>query len=520
MNFFNHTAAFIIAFPLFAAFSVMLIEKVSKKLRDIFVFLVISLTMIFVFFLALDVLQNGIKVYVFGASSPWLTLPSGYKFPIRIIFEIDAMSVFMAITTSIISLVSLIYSFASMKNHLELGKYYASFLLLIVGIYGMIFTGDLFNFFVFLEISSVASCVLIAFRTDRKFSVDAAFKTMVVFSIGALLFLLGVAVLYSNYDALNIAYISSKISFTLLDKIALVLITVALLMKLGAFPLHFWLPNAYSEAPSAITIMLLVSSQAGLYALFRICLSLYGLKMNNETIGWIIILFGLLSMFIGVTMALVQKSIKRLMAYHSISQIGYMLLGVGVGIAVLGTPALHEYGINAMKGGIFHIINYALYKSLLFLIAGAIIYRTGIRNLDNLSGLAHKMKFTAIFFMIGAASITGLPPFNGFASKLLIYESVYRFNPVLSIISMLVSLLTLASFVKVFQSAFLGPKLKYSENLKEAPKPMLIAMLILSSIILLFSLLPNLILENLVEPAVNSLINKESYIEAVLDVNK
>ncbi|MEM2918133.1 MAG: proton-conducting transporter membrane subunit [Candidatus Altiarchaeota archaeon] len=515
MNILAHTPALIIAIQLLSAFSVSLVEKFSKKLRDAFVFFAITTTLILVLILSSDVLINETKVYVFGASSPQLTLPSGYKFPIRIIFEIDAMSIFMAIIIAIISFVSVVYSLRSMEKHIELGKYYCLLFLLTAAMFGMVFTADLFNFFVFLEISSVASCALIAFRIDRKFSSEAAFKTMVILSISALLFLLGIAILYSEYDALNIAYISSKISFSNLDKIALVLFSVSLLMKLGAIPLHFWLPDAYSQAPSAITILLVVNSQVGLYALFRICFALYGLKMNTALIGAIIIIFGLLSMFIGVTMALIQKSIKKLMAYHAISQTGYMLLSIGVGLSVLGTPAMEEYGITAMKGGIFHIINHALYKGLLFLTAGAIIYSTGMRNLDNLSGLAHKMKFTTIFFMIGAAAITGLPPFNGFASKLLIYESVYRYNPILSIVAMFVSLLTLASFVKVFQSAFLGPKLKFSDNLREVPKSMLIAMLILASLIILFGIFPNLILENLVEPAVNSLINKGAYIEAL-----
>jgi multicomponent Na+:H+ antiporter subunit D len=124
-----------------------------------------------------------------------------------------------------------------------------------------------------------------------------------------------------------------------------------------------------------------------------------------------------------------------------------MLLGVGVGLATLGNPAaLGSYGIVAMTGGIFHIMNHALYKGLLFLTAGALIYRTGTRDLNKMGGLGHNMKLTSIFYIIGALSIAGIPPFNGFSSKLLIYESVYQFNPILSIVAMIVSILTLASF--------------------------------------------------------------------------
>ncbi|MBC7240174.1 MAG: NADH:ubiquinone oxidoreductase, partial [Chloroflexi bacterium] len=189
--------------------------------------------------------------------------------------------------------------------------------------------------------------------------------------------------------------------------------------------------------------------------------------------------------------ALVQKEIKRLMAFHAISQTGYMLLGVGVGLAVLGNPLeLKDYGLMAMKGGIFHIINHAMYKGLLFLTAGAVFYRAGTRDLNKLGGLAHNMPWTTIYFIIGAAAIAGLPPFNGFASKLMIYESVYKFNPILSIMAMIVSVLTLASFVKIFQSAFLGPQLPEYKDLKEAPTSMLVGMGILAFVVIFFGLFP------------------------------
>jgi len=216
-------------------------------------------------------------------------------------------------------------------------------------------------------------------------------------------------------------------------------------------------------------------------------------------------------------MAIVQKDIKRLMAYHAVSQTGYMLLGVGVGLAVLSNPiAMKDYGITAMEGGIFHIMNHAMYKGLLFLTAGALFFRTGTRNLNKMGGLAHSMKYTTIFFIIGAAAIAGLPPFNGFASKILIYESVYKFNPLLSIIAMVVSILTLASFVKVFHSAFLGPKLPRFNDVQEVPQSMVISMAVLSCIIIFFGLFPDLIVKNLVHPAVMALVEQVKYTGTVL----
>jgi multicomponent Na+:H+ antiporter subunit D len=235
------------------------------------------------------------------------------------------------------------------------------------------------------------------------------------------------------------------------------------------------------------------------------------------TLGWIIIILGVLSMFIGVTMAIPQKDVKRLMAYHAISQTGYMLLGVGVGLAVIGNPAmLDTYGIIAMQGGIFHIINHAMYKGLLFLTAGAIFYRTGTRNLNELGGLGHSMKWTMIFFIIGALAIAGIPPFNGFASKLMIYESVFLFNPLLSIIAMVVSILTLASFVKVFHSVFMGPKLPRYSDVQEVPIPMLAGMALLALMVILFGIFPQQVVDILIAPAASALIDQGGYISSVL----
>jgi multicomponent Na+:H+ antiporter subunit D len=169
-----------------------------------------------------------------------------------------------------------------------------------------------------------------------------------------------------------------------------------------------------------------------------------------------------------------------------------------------------------MEGGIFHIINHAMYKGLLFLTAGAIFYQTGTRNLNKLGGLGHSMKWTMIFFVIGALAIAGIPPFNGFASKLMIYESVFLFNPVLSIIAMVVSILTLASFVKVFHSIFMGPKQADYEEVREVPAPMMVGMGILALMVLLFGLFPQQVVDILITPAATALADQSGYIAAVL----
>ena len=264
-------------------------------------------------------------------------------------------------------------------------------------------------------------------------------------------------------------------------------------------------------------IMLLAASQAAMYALFRTCFTLYGVALNLATVGWIVIVLGILSMFVGVTMALRQTDIKRLIAYNCICESGFMLLGVGVGLAVLNNVgALDAYGRTAISGGIFHMINHALFEGLLFLVAGAIFYRIGTRNLNEMGGLGHVMKFTAVLFLLGALASSGIPPFNGFASKILIYESVYQFNPVLTIIGILVSIITLAVFMKVFFSAFTGQALPKYKEVREVPKVMIASMVILAAVIIFFGLFPGLIRTWLTDPAANALINQGIYINGII----
>ncbi|MDD1678341.1 MAG: NADH:ubiquinone oxidoreductase [Methanomicrobiales archaeon] len=514
----HHTPALLVAVPLLGAFLTPIIGRISPIVRKIWVMGTMTLTSAIAVLLVYLVYTRGTFVYVFGALTPGLAIPpdSG-GIPIRIIFTVDPMGAFMDLIVAVVGFCVILYSLSGDEKRTGLHYFYTLFLLLITSVLGMVSTGDLFNFFVFIEISSLASAGLVAFSVEQGRAVEAGLKYFMISTMGGIFLLFAIGILYGQYNALNIAMIAERMQFTSLDKIALVLMVVALAMKCGAVPLHFWTPDAYSLAPSTITAMLVVVSQASLYGLFRFVFTLYNLTLNYVTIGWVIIILGVLSMVIGVTMAIPQKDVKRLMAYHAVSQTGYMLLGVGVGLAVLGNQAaLDTYGFIAIEGGLFHIINHALYKGLLFLTAGAIIYRIGTRDLNKMGGLGHSMKYTMIFFMIGALAIAGIPPFNGFASKLLIYESVYLFNPLLAIIAMVVSILTLASFVKVFHSIFMGPTLPEYSKVREAPPAMLIGMGILAVLIIAFGFFPQLVVDSLVAPAAHALINQGSYISAIL----
>lgn len=515
----SHLPALLVALPLLCGFLMPVIGRAGPRVRNGWVLLGGALTAITGLLLAIQVLRFGPVTYVFGAAHTTQTLAENpaAAFPIRIMFEIDALSALMIINTTLATLAVIIYSVAAEAKQSGLDMFYALFYLLIAGVYGMVATGDLFNFFVFLEITSLAGAALVAYRIDRGVAVEAGLKYALLSTLAALAVLTAIGILFGQYNALNIAALASRLQFTPLDKVALCLLIVPLAMKCGAVPMHFWTPDVYTTAPSSVTAFLVISSQASLYGLFRVLFSLYGAMLSWATFGWFLIILGVLSAFIGVTMAIPQKDVKRLMAYHAVSQTGYMLLAVGVGLAVLGNAsALAKFGRAAIAGGLFHIINYASCKGLLFLTAGAIFLRTGTRNLNRLGALGHAMPVTMVLFMIAALAIAGIPPFNGFASKLMIYQSVFHFSPLLAIVAMIVSILTLASFVKVFQALFMGPRRPEFANVREVPRPMLIGMSVLAAYIVIAGIFPQFFVTRMIAPAVNALLDRAGYIATIL----
>ena len=512
-----HSSILIIAVTLATAFLTPLVGIASKRARNTLIVLALAFVAFLVVALARDVMLNQIHVYTLGAAAPDLTIPGGAIVPVRIILEVDGLSAFMGIVIAIVSLVAVIYSMSALKTETGQNGFYTLLLLMAAGMFGMVFTGDLFNLFVFLEITSISGAALIAFRTKFADSQEGGFKYVVVSAVASLMILFAIGLLYSQYNLLNIGALAATMEYTMLDRIALVILMSAFVMKLGGVPLHMWLSDTYSVAPASIPALLIVASQASLYALLRTSFTLYGVTLDQSVAGWIIIIVGLLSMFVGVTMAIRQTDITRLIAYNCVCESGFMLVGLGVGLAVLADPgALDAFGTMAMNGAVFHMINHALFEGLLFLVAGAIFYRIGTRDLNQMCGLGHTMKLTAVLFLLGALASAGIPPFNGFASKILIYESVYQFNPILTMIGILVSILTLAVFMKVFFSAFTGASLPRYRDVREVPRPMVAAMIVLAAGIIFFGLFPGLVLDWIVQPATDALVNQGAYIDAIM----
>jgi multicomponent Na+:H+ antiporter subunit D len=509
----THAPILTIAVPLLGAFGAPLIAKLGREVRMVFAGLIAALTASFAGLLAASLYSTGGTpiVYVLGARLP---LPSGLAAPVRILLEIDGMSAFMALIAALVGALAVLYSLSYWRERSGGALYDSLLFLLIAGVFGLVLTGDMFNFFVFLEITSIAACGLIGFRTWWKHSAEAGFKVLALYTLSGLLVLLAAGLLYGQYGALNIAYLASSLTGSMLDAIALALLLVGLAMKAGAVPMHMWLPDAYGEAPAPVSMVLVANSQASLYGLFRVLFTLYGAALSVTAIGWILIALALLTIVVGVTMALIQRDIKRLIAFGAVSQIGYMMLAVGVGFAVLATrPA---FGFAAIQGGIFHMINDVACIGLLFLAAGVIIRISGTRDLQAMGGLAHRLRGVTILFAVGAFALAGVPPFNGFASKLLIYESTFRLSPVLAIIAVLASIILLAVFLRVFQAAFLGPRTA-TAGTAGVPWTMMASMVVLAAIVIGFGLFPGFFIDKIVTPAAAALWEgRAAYIGAVL----
>ncbi len=507
-----HVPILTIAVPLLGAFALPLMAKVHRRLRDLWLVGVGAFTVAMIVTLAVQVFTGGVQVYTLGAEAADATLgPEG--FPIRIMLVVDAMSAFMALIAALLGGAALVYALGFVEEGKGKTLSMSLFLLLWAGMLGLKLTGDMFNFFVFFEITTVAACGLIGFRAWESRSPEAAFKTLVMYILGGLLVLLAVGVLYGQYGALNMAFLSSQIQGGALDRIALGLLLGGLLMKAGAVPMHMWAPDAYGEADANTAIVLVANTQAALYGLFRMVFTMYG-GASTPAVGWLVTALGALTILVAVLMAVIQTDLGRLIAYGAVSQIGFMLLAAGVGLATLATRP--EFGRVALQGGVFHMFNDAACIGLLLLCAGAVRRAAGTGDLRSLGGLAHTEVWTSGFFLLGALALAGIPPLNGFASKLMIYQSSFRLSPILTALAVLASILLLAVFVRAFQGAFLGPRRNLEGGQPISPA-MLAGMAVLAVVVIAFGLVPDLVVRHMVAPAADALwTGRDVYLAAVL----
>lgn len=488
---------FFVIIPLFCAFLIPVLSKFKEGLAQVAAN-AMAAALFLMSVINIGSLSRGTLIYSVG----------GWKAPFGICMVLDGLSALMLIVINLVGFLSLLYSIDYIKRYTHPGLYYTLFCLLISGLNGVVISGDLFNLFVFLEITSIASYALVAFGTESE-ELEASFKYLVLGSVASTFILLAIGMILGNVSTLNMADISRSLDFSrsgALIQYCLALFIMGFGLKTALIPFHGWLPDAHPAAPAPMSAMLsgVVIKTIGAYALIRVIFNIIGF---NHVISSILISLGIISMVGGVLLAIGQWDFKRLLAYHSISQIGYVIFGIG-----LGSPL-------GIVGGLFHLFNHSLFKSLLFLNAGAVEYSTGTRRLEKLGGLNPNMPVTGVTSLVASLSIAGIPPFCGFWSKLIIIIAAFEANNIVGAwAAILVGMATLASFIKVQKYAFYrkGGDKELGRDAKEVPLWMKLSMVMLAVFCVAIGLFFAPFIRTVIEPAARVLLEGRVYAEMVL----
>ena len=432
----------------------------------------------------------------------------GWPPPWGIAFRIDTLGALMLLLVTFIPLVVAVYARRSVEAELpeQHTPFYCVYLLLAAGLAGLVSTADMFNLYVFLEITSLAGYALVSLGGGA--AVVSAFRYLILGTIGAAFYLLAVAYLYSVTGTLNMTDLAGLLpslsgSNTVLVSIAFLVTGMAL--KMGLFPMHAWLPRAYANAPSAVSALIAATAaKAAAYVLIRVLFYVFEPRVAIDVIPATTILAwaAAVAMLVGSVMAIAQSDLKRMLAYSSVAQIGYIILGVGLA------------NMHGFTGAVLHLVNHAFMKGCLFLVAGAIIYRTGAREIDDLRGLGQAMPFTAATFVLAAFAMIGIPPTGGFFSKLyLLLGAIDAGAWVFVAVILISSLLAVAYFGNAIRALYFagagdggdgaaGVAGAAAGSASDPPASMLVPMLVLAAGILLLGLFNGAVVSFFVAPAV------------------
>ena len=350
------------------------------------------------------------------------------------------------------------------------------------GLLGITITGDAFNLFVFLEVSSLSSYVLISFGKDRR-ALTAAYRYLIMGTIGATFYIVGVGLMYNATGSLNIYDLSKLIpelgeSRTI--QAALAFLTVGLGLKLALFPMHMWLPNAYTYAPSAVTVFLAATAtKVAVYAFIRVTYTIFGTVdiLESVPVQDMFMLMAVIAMFVGSLVAIYQVNVKRMLAYSSVAQIGYMVLGLSFDT------------VTGVAAGIVHLFNHAVMKGGLFMALGAVAYRVGGVRLEHMAGLGKTMPWTMASFVAGGLVLIGVPLTVGFVSKwYLIQAALEKGWWMIAVLIVICSLLAVVYVWRVVEVIYFRPVSEIAQEAKEAPLSMLIPTWVLISASIYFGI--------------------------------
>lgn len=480
----ENLAVLIIVALLSAAYIMPLLTKIRRfRVAEFFAVLMLGLALTGGVYLAREILHNGAFTYAVGGwSAPW-----------GIELSLDAISGFFLITIGLVATPILLY--ASVDLVQEVGSrsraawFLTLFLLLVAALCGLAVTGDLFNVYVMVEVATIASCAIVSARNDAN-SVEATFKYLMLATIGSGFVLLGIGFLFVLTGNLNMNYIAQELGVLWRDYptalwVCLSFFTVGFGVKSALFPLHVWLPDAHSSAIAPSSAMLSALAIKGyIIALLKIFYIAVGVDIITKLpITNILTILGMLAIIAGALFALAQDELKRRLAFSTVSQVGYIFLGIGLG------------NVQGLTGTFMHILSHAMTKALLFLAAGAIIKQTGKTRISEMAGVGFKMPVTMGVFAIGSLSMVGIPLFSGFVSKWqLLLGSLAAHNYLALIVLVAGSLLAAAYLLPVLRTAFFI-RSEEKAAVTEASYVQLVAMLFLAVAVIMVGVFPGAVLE-------------------------
>lgn len=393
----------------------------------------------------------------------------GWAAPYGIEYRIDTLGAFVLLVVSGIGAIVLPYAMASVEREVAPGRIpylYSALLLCLTGLLGITATGDVFNLFVFLEISSISAYALIAMGPDRR-ALHAAYKYLIMGSIGATFIVIGIGMMYIMTGTLNMADLAERLplvsSRTL--SVAFAFLTVGISLKLALFPLHLWLPDAYTFAPSSVTAFLAsTATKVAVFMMVRFFFSIFGPTFSLEVMAfqWVLLPLALLGILSASMTAIFQMNVKRLLAYSSVAQVGYMVLGISLA------------SVTGLTAGLLHLFNHALIKAALFMAMGCVMYRVGSVRVEAMTGLGRKMPWTMAAFVLGGLSLIGVPATVGFVSKwYLVLAAVEQGLWIVAALVLIGSLMAVVYIWKVVEAAYFQDFLGELE-VREAPLSLLV----------------------------------------------
>jgi multicomponent Na+:H+ antiporter subunit D len=491
-----------VALPLAGAVAAPLLARLHRRLAVIVGLVALGGSAFILLLQAPSVFGGLVRAHYLGLWTPVHGRALG------IALAADPFGLIFALTAAVLGAVLLLYTLSELGGlgPRELGGYACLFQLVVAALIGAALTADLINLFVWFEVAALASYGLTAFLLERPIALEAAFKIVALTTLASFAVFIGAGLLYAVNGALNYAQLHAALArhLSTADVIALGLLVAGFATKAGLVPFHGWLADVHTATSGPVSALFSgLMYNFGIVAIARLAFQVFG--VGSTPILGLLLTVGIISALLGAVMALAQDDLKRLLAYDTISQMGILAVGLGTGTA------------PGIAGTVYHLVNHALFKALLFLCAGAILHRTGLTKLSDMGGLARRMPVVAVAFVIGTASIAGIPPLNGYVSLSLIHTGLLDSHQYLPYALMLVAqTITIAALGKAAWLAFFRRRAEDYPPLEPLRPGMVAGLGSLAACCVAFGVLPRFFLDSVMAPAAASLLNPDRYDSGVL----